>query len=233
MLAISLSFADIEEEARQLQLEMWHKQFSIWPGQKVTPMDFCDPYAGASYLGWEVQEGYVTSSDPRDGYMVGGFIDRPTRIIAVSDRLPRVTQRFTLAHELAHAVLHPGVQHMREIPMQGITEPREPTERREREANHFAGVYLVPTKQLRLAFKQQFGSETLNLTDTVAQELLGGNFMQLMNAPYDSLMFERLLGQAVRYQGRHFESLCTLFKVSPTTMAIRLRQCRLARRLGA
>lgn len=152
------------------------------------------------------------------------------KLIAVSDAQPPRTRRFTLAHELGHAVLHAGLQHHREIPIHGLTEPREPVERQEREANHFAGVYLVPTKQLRRAFKTQFGVDSLKLTDIVAQDLLGAGFMALMNAPYDSLMFERVIAQALRFGGRQFDSLANLFQVSPTTLAIRLRDCGLTRR---
>ena len=108
--------------------------------------------------------------------------------------------------------------------MHGLTEPREPTDQRERQANHFAGCFLVPEKQLRLAFNASFGVKDLKLTDTIAWELLGASYTSLMNSPYPSLAFERVVAQAQRFNGHQFSALNDLFQVSPTTMAIRLRQ---------
>lgn len=230
MFGTATSFDLIEDEVIAFQDDMWNHQCAIWPGQRVYRLDCCDPLAGARHLGWEVQEGFVESADTKVGYRLGGFIDRPARLIAVANQLPPRTKRFTLAHELLHAMLHSGIQHHREIPMQGLTEPREPVERKEREANHGAGVYLVPTRLLRKAFTTSFGVESLTLNDMVAQELLPGDFKSLLNGPPSSLAFERVVAQALRYRGRHFDSLANLFQVSPTTLAIRLRDCGLTRR---
>jgi hypothetical protein len=224
------SFDLIEDEVLAFQDDMWNHQCSIWPGQRVYRLDCCDPWAGIRHLGWEVQEGFVETLQKRLGYQLGGFVDRPLKLIGVSDKQSRRTQRFTLAHELGHALLHTGMQHHREIPMHGLGEPREPVERKEREANHFAGVYLVPTRLLRKAFVACFGVESLTLTDRVAQDLLGEEFMSLLNAPPSSLAFERLVAQTLRFGGRQFDSLVNLFQVHPTTLAIRLRDCGLTRR---
>jgi hypothetical protein len=231
MLAVaSLDPRSVEERARQLQIELWDRQCSLWPGEKVTPIDVCDPWVAAQYLGFEVQEGCVDSPGTRSGFQLGGFLNRPAKLIGLSDQQKPQTMRFTLAHEVGHVLLHPGLHHHRELPLHGITEPREAVEPKERQANHFAGCFLVPQKQLKLAFAQSFGVERLTLTDDVAYELLGSNFMALMNSPYDSLHFERVVAQAQRFRGRHFGALHELFKVSPTTLAVRLRQCNLTRR---
>ena len=89
---------------------------------------------------------------------------------------------------------------------------------------------MVPAKQLKLAFRASFGVDQLTLTDSVAYELLGAGFMSLMNTPYESLAFERVVAQTVRYCGRQFGALNELFQVSPTTLAIRLRQAGATRR---
>ncbi len=94
-----------------------------------------------------------------------------------------------------HVLRHPGIHHHREVPIDGISEPREPADRREREANHFAGCFLVPRKLLQFAFRAAFGVESLRLTDDVAFELLGGSFAALMSSPYDSIGFERVVAQ--------------------------------------
>lgn len=213
-----------EQAARRLQLELWDRQCSLWPGENVTPLDVCDPWVAAKYLGFEVQEGWLSSDGTRLGFQLGGFINRPAKLIAISDNQKPRTKLFTLAHEVGHLLMHPGLHHHRELPIHGMTEPREPTDPKERQANHFAGCFLVPEKQLRLAFEACFRVRSLKLTDTVAWELLGANYASLLNSPYPSLTFERLIAQAQRFGGHQFGSLHDLFQVSPTTMAIRLHQ---------
>jgi hypothetical protein len=58
----------------------------------------------------------------------------------------------------------------------------------------------------------------------VAWELLRDNWASLMNSPYHSLAFARCVGRAQRFRRREFGPLHDLFKVSETTMAIRLRE---------
>ena len=215
---------DPEQTARKLQLELWDRQCTLWPGETVTPLDVCDPWAAAKHLGFEVQEGWLSSDGTRQGFQLGGFINRPAKLIAISDEQKPRTKLFTLAHEVGHLLMHPGLHHHRELPMHGLTEPRDPTDPKERQANHFAGCFLVPKKQLRRAFLACFGVESLKLTDTVAWELLGASYASLLNSPYSSLAFERVVAQAQHFGGRQFGALHDLFEVSPTTMAIRLRQ---------
>lgn len=228
--ATAIDFQFIEDEARSLQTALWDRQCILWPGESVVPLDVCDPWVGARHLGFEVQEGCVDSPGTRSGFQLGGFLNRPAKLIGLSDTQKPRTMRFTLAHELGHVLLHPGMHHHRELPLHGITEPREPVEPKERQANHFAGCFLVPSKQLKRAFRASFGVERLTLTDSVAYDLLGNGFMALMNSPYESLHFERVVAQALRFRGRHFGALNELFGVSPTTLAIRLRQVGLTSR---
>jgi hypothetical protein len=50
------------------------------------------------------------------------------------------------------------------------------------------------------------------------------NYTSLINSPYPSLSYERVVAHAQRFGGHRFGALHDLFQVSPTTMAIRLRQ---------
>jgi hypothetical protein len=227
---VAIATVPIEEEALNLQREIWDRQCTIWPGERVTRLDVCDPWVAAKYLGFDVQEGWLHNPGTRQGFQLGGFINRPAKLIGISDQQKPRTKRFTLAHEIGHLLRHPGMHHHREMPIHGLGEPREPTDRKELEANHFAGCYLVPTSLVIKAFRLSFGVESLMLTDVVAYELLRADFMSLMNSPPHSLAFERVVAQAVRYRGRQFESLNELFQVSPTTMAMRLRQVGLTHR---
>lgn len=228
--AVTTDFTFIEDKARWLQTDLWDHQASLWPGESVTHLDVCNPWVAARQLGFEVQEGCVDSPGTRSGFQLGGFLNRPAKLIGLSDSQKPRAMRFTLAHEVGHVLLHPGMHHHRELPLHGITEPREPVDPKEREANHFAGCFLVPSKHLKRAFRASFGVERLTLTDDVAYELLGDGFMALLNSPYESLHFERVIAQALRFRGRHFGALNDLFQVSPTTLAIRLRQTGLTSR---
>ena len=223
-MTLATTCIDPEQAARKLQLELWDRQCTLWPGQNVTPMDVCNPWVAAQYLGFEVQEGWLSSTGTKQGFELGGFIDRPARVIAISDGQKPRTKLFTLAHEVGHLLMHPGLHHHREMPIHGLTEPRVPVDLKERQANHFAGCFLVPEKQLRRAFLACFGLERLKLTDTVAWELLGPSYASLMNSPNPLPAFERVVAQARHFGSRHFAALHDLFQVSPTTMAIRLRQ---------
>jgi hypothetical protein len=54
-----------DQAARKLQLELWDRECSLWPGENVTPLDVCDPWVAAKYLGFEVQEGWLSSDGTR------------------------------------------------------------------------------------------------------------------------------------------------------------------------
>lgn len=215
---------DPEQAARKLQLELLASSAVLWPGEHLTPLDMCDPWVAARHRKIEVQEGWVTSEYTQAGYKLGGFINRTANVIGVDIDLNYRTKLFTLAHEIGHMEMHPELHHHREIPVHGLADVRRHPDRREHEANQFAGFFLVPTKQLRIAFEAAFGVKNLQLTDDVAWELLRDDWASLMNAPYHSLAFARCVARAPRFRGREFGPLHDLFRVSETTMAIRLKE---------
>lgn len=229
-MAIVTTSIDPEAAARQLRREMWDRQCTLWPGEMVTPMDFCDPWVAAQFLEFQVQEGYVSSPGTKAGFQLGGFINRPAKVIGISDQQSERTKRFTLAHEVGHLVMHPGLHEHREMPIHGLTEPRDPVDLKERQANQFAGHFLVPKKLLARAFQTAFGVDNLTLTDDVAWELHRADFKSLMSSPNHSLAFERVVATALRFRGHQFGALTDLFQVSPMTLAIRLRETGLVRR---
>jgi IrrE N-terminal-like domain len=219
----------IEAKARALRRELWDNQVALWPGQKVTPLGACDPEVAARHLGYEYQEGNLDSAGSRAGqYVLAGFIDRSQRLIAVAENMKPHIKRFTAAHEVGHLLLHPDLHHHRERPHEGV-ELYESLAPHEREANLFAGCFLVPPAALRKAFRVWFQVDELRLTDTVAYQLVGPEFQALLAATPQSLTFPRLVAQCGRFNGRQFDPLHRLFGVSVTTMAIRLRQVGLVR----
>jgi hypothetical protein len=226
----TVSSINPEQAARKLQLDLLKSSALIWPGEQLSPLDMCDPWAAARLRNIEVQEGWLTSDYTKAGHKLGGFINRTANLIGVDVDLRYRTKLFTLAHEIGHLEMHPELHHHREIPVHGLTDVQHPVDRREHQANQFAGFFLVPTKQLRIAFEAAFGVRTLQLTDQVAWELLRDDWASLINSPYHSLAFARCVGRAQRYCGREFGPLHDLFKVSETTMAIRLKESGLVSR---
>ena len=103
--AISI-YDDIEEEALDLQRDLWDRQSALWPGEKVTRLDVCDPWMAAYVLGFKVQEGWIGGEGGKFGYKFGGFLNRSARVIGISDQMIPRTQRFTLAHEVGHVLRH-------------------------------------------------------------------------------------------------------------------------------
>lgn len=67
-------------------------------------------------------------------YRINGYyiVYRNVRNIVVNRSLPKHLQRFVVAHELGHAILHPNVNALL------LENTVFPTDRREREANTFA-----------------------------------------------------------------------------------------------
>jgi Zn-dependent peptidase ImmA (M78 family) len=96
-------------------------------------------------------------------------------VIGVNARDARTRQRFTIAHELGHLLLHPGHQiivdklvkvnfrRTASMPVAGLAE--------EREANAFAAELLMPERLLKDAASQIVGDSVLYSTDGLIREL--------------------------------------------------------------
>jgi len=100
-------------EARQL-LQSFRESYPQWAGER-TPLDEL-----TAWLGLEIATFYP------DDYPQGtyGFVEPEEKLIWLCRELPETLRRFTLAHELGHAVLHRqvGQQHFSYNPSQLTTE---------------------------------------------------------------------------------------------------------------
>lgn len=77
---------------------------------------------------------------------VAGQIDFEHKEVWLSTRVTRDEQFFTAAHELGHAVLHPGQNGLhRDRPLKG---PAARKDSKEAEADYFASCFLMPRKQV-------------------------------------------------------------------------------------
>lgn len=157
-------------------------------------------------------------------YEVAGLIDHERNLIRVSGKFSYEVQRFTGAHELGHYFLHPGMSLHRDRPLDGSLIGLD---KREREANYFAGTFLAPEDIVKRAYAQRFGSKPLYLTDDVAFALKGAKEMHdlMRTSGTGSREFARAIAGATQFgPGRRFDSLATVFGLSVTAMAIRLEE---------
>lgn len=103
-----------------------------------------------------------------------------------------------------------------------------PTDPIEREANYFAGVFLLPTEFLTKVFKARFGAAPFVFNEAAAHFLRPDDIASLLR-PYPGSRVRSVALASVRsYAGRAFgNSLAQFFKVSVASMAIRLRELEL------
>jgi hypothetical protein len=218
--------AEIETAARKAIREILLHQDRIWPAGVPSPLEMLDPEAGALALGVRYER---HDSLGRFGYRgaqfeVAGLLDRQAGKIAVSNRFPEATIRFTGAHELGHLMLHPGELHHRDRPVKGLPEgvgrPKE-----EMEADYFAACFLVPRKLLKQAYEVRFRtSKAFEFTEANSFHLAPDDYDSLLSPAPGSLDRSIAIATAQSFAGYRFDSLATLFRVSPTSMAIRLKE---------
>jgi len=214
--------AEIEAKAIALQRRLWRERDRLWEGAPPTnPIEVLDIRKALHLVGYDLVFESGLGNDPRTHIEVAGLIDRDAKVVKASLQFVEPAyQRFTLAHELGHAVLHPDAGGIhRDRPLDGMTRSREPGER---EADRFATFFLMPEKLLRECFVQRFGTECFVLTDDTAFALsrTTSDAVQKKNPTMRHLA--RTLAAAETYNSRSFKSLAARFGVSVGAMAIRL-----------
>ena len=203
--------AEIEEIARELHVTLWERR-----DDHATPLDVVDPSKALTLLGFEVLEDPLLG-DVGVNVGVAGLLDRDHFRVSISPRFPAELQRFTLAHELGHVVLHQGTGLHRDRALRGslVSSPSSPEET---EANFFAAAFLMPAKLLRAEFVKRFGTSRFVLSDATAFALGDSS---------SSAPLPRRLARAQHFGGEHFVSLARHFKVSESAMGIRLEELNL------
>lgn len=218
----------IENEAIRLRTEIHDDRAKYWPGGQAHGFDIINPQIAAKHLGYEMQFVPELALPFQDAPVeTAGVLDKRKKWILVSDCFGRQVRMFTASHELGHIVLdHPGHQLHRDFPIAGLEqEPRDPIER---EANYFAGCFLIPPKFLAKFVASMFGAAPFKFDYAAAHHFSPGDPGQLLHAPQGSLARYKAIASAKSYAGRPFGNhLADFFKVSVTTMAIRLRELEL------
>jgi len=220
----------IENEAIRLRTEIWEEQSKYWPGRYPHPFEVLEPQIAANHLGYElhfVPDLSLPLGDARAAEETAGVLDQNSKRILVADCFGRQVRTFTAAHELGHVVLkHDDKNHLlhRDMPIAGLEQ--QAADPIEREANFFAGCYLIPPKFLGKVMASMFGAAPFRFDYAAANWLKPNDPGSLLYAPDGSLIRYRAIAAARSYAGRQFggRNLADLFKVSIITMAIRLRE---------
>ena len=221
--------AEIEVKATELQRQLWRERDRLWEGAPPTnPLEVLDIRKALGLVGYELVFESGLGHDPRTHIEVAGLIDRDAKMVKASLQFVEPAyQRFTLAHELGHAVLHPdGGGIHRDRPLDGVTRSREPGEW---EADRFATLFLMPAKLLRECFRQRFGSDCFVLTDDTAFALARTTSDAVREKNPTLRHLARTLAAAETYNSLSFKSLADQFRVSVGAMAIRLEELNLLR----
>jgi Zn-dependent peptidase ImmA (M78 family) len=218
------SDAEIEAVATVLQRRLWRERDQLWNGTPPTnPLEVLDIRKALGLAGYELTYEDGLGHDPRSHIEVAGLIDRDAKVVKASLQFAEPSyQRFTLAHELGHAILHPdGGGIHRDRPLDGVTRSREPGEW---EADRFATYFLMPGKLLRECFRQRFGTDCFMLTEDTAFALSRTTTDAVREKNPTQRHFARTLAAAETYNARSFKSLAAQFGVSVGAMAIRLEE---------
>ncbi len=215
---------DIADAVRQLHGLIWKNRHEI--GEEIgttDPLRFLDPEIALHFLGLKTD--FVPElGSYRSGSQlieVAGLIDWRSKRVKASLKASPHARRFTLAHELGHAVLHPEINGLhRDRASDGSSMSRAGPER---DADVFATLFLMPEKLVRAQFRSLFQIDRFAFTEE-AVVALGGERVVGPLADLGLRAASRLLAGAVRYNGRDLTSLAELFQVSRETMAIRLEE---------
>jgi Zn-dependent peptidase ImmA (M78 family) len=186
-----------------------------------------------SVLGWQLLE--VSDLGATEyGERITGRCLFDKRLIELATGESREEQvRYTMAHEVGHAVLHraqsicTGLQRkprpVRKI--QHVVTP--PVERKvEREANLFAGELLMPKKAVEYQFFKLFRCGALRLGSSKVAQILGASW-DLPSRIGTELPDLRALSESLATyepEDNHTKSLIRYFGVSKSAMGVRLRE---------
>jgi Zn-dependent peptidase ImmA (M78 family) len=217
---------ELEDIARKLQVEMWLRRQEIWLGQgEIKPLDILDPVLALKAIGYSVEvcESLGQYRGQSENFEVAGILDNDSSRVQISRRFSRETCNFTTAHELGHAILHEASGLHRDRALDG-TFARQTRPATEIEADNFAAYFLLPAKQVRKVFAQNFLTHNFVLNETTAFALSAETLPALQGKCRTIRDLTRLLASAEHYNGVRFDSIAKQFGVSNEAMAIRLEE---------
>jgi Zn-dependent peptidase ImmA (M78 family) len=223
--AAAMSTRQIEVVATKELKLLWQQELVGKGGVRPDPIRIIDPVRALVSRGYSAIQ--VTtlgqSADAMGAFEVAGEIDPSIREVRISEQFSLEQRRFTAAHELGHALLHPGMYRHRDRPIdrKGAFAFR-PVE--EYEADVFAACFLMPTKLITEQFELRFLTREFKLSPDVAFALGFPDLRVFRSLHATQRDLSRLLAGIRLFNGQNFPSLHQLFGVSLEAMAIRLEE---------
>lgn len=219
----------IDVAVRHLQTDIWNRRYELWNGcPPINKIEVLEPSVALAALGYSVQSVDSLGEFWANGVRgeAAGEINNDRKVVTISQRFLLPEQRFTLAHELGHAVCHQNIERMhRDLPLErsGVARSLQ-----EVEANHFASGFLMPEPHMRKYFADRFLASNLRLDDEAVAYALCGTSTDNIRSRYRSKRSIAIFVAGTEcFNGNYFQSLASLFRVTRTAMAIRLEELEL------
>ncbi|WP_057937891.1 cyclodeaminase/cyclohydrolase family protein [Algoriphagus resistens] len=212
---------NIEKTVRALQLELYseaeNKDFS----------SVIDAEKALRFLGYDViPVDSLGAFDDYDGNVeAAGEVDNIKKVVRISTKYPPWVQKFTMTHELGHAILHYKsltVLHRDRALESGVVHIKR--SQIEVQADKFAALFLMPRKEMLKQFEVRFGSVRLHINQDISFALSGTGLIELKKKYSDRRRLSRFLASTTLFGGVSFASLTEQFNVSMEAMAIRIEE---------
>lgn len=216
----------IVDAARDVRADLWKHRKQIWGSKNsVTPIEALDPGVALNRRGFTIQIDGALGHGYFDGVrcLIAGTLDQRKKHVSIASSLDYHSQRFTAAHELAHAVLHPHIAVLhRDVPLENSGYVRR---EEEVEANKFAAHFLMPTDIVLEEFHWRFGDSPLHLDEDTAFLLFRTtNVDKLLSKFRTQRDWSLAVARANNFGTRSFNSTNHALATSPTATAIRLEE---------
>lgn len=218
----------IEELATDVLKLVWKAHRLIWKdSDRVHPLDILNPSTAFKLMGYHLNKKVTLGqySTRERTYEIAGTIDQSVKSISVSEQFSLEIQKFTIAHELGHALMHEQAVLHRDRPLDGS----KPISRddQEREADKFATFFLMPRDAVEKTFREIFLTLEFEITETMARALGVRSIGELRKRARNLHGLAKILASTNRFNGEHIVPMSQQFGVSTETMAIRLEELQL------
>jgi Zn-dependent peptidase ImmA (M78 family)/formiminotetrahydrofolate cyclodeaminase len=220
---------EIEEGIIKFQKLVWKHRSLIWSVPPSSPYEILDPkiiFKDVLCYDYVSREEFGVPDNDGNVIEIAGLIDQRNRLVVISNKFVIPTQRFTAAHELAHALFHnQEIQH-RDLP---IDSPGTYTVRpfTEKVADRGASYFLMPKKAITKEFVERFETSHFTINQDNAFNLIRANISALKKECGSLREFSKKIASAQSFHNKYFDSLAKKFDVSIEAMAIRLEELNL------
>lgn len=219
---------EIEKGITDFQNLVWKYRESIWKNPPKEPWEILDPqmiFKNVLCYDYVVREEFAVPDDKGNNIEIAGLINQTNRLVVISNKFSKPVQRFTGAHELAHALFHNQKLQHRDLPLDNSTYHLRPFE--EKVADKGATYFLMPRKDVIKQFASRFETLSFSINEQTSFNLTRRDISYLRKDCKNLRELSRKLASAEFYNGHSFPSMAERFNVSVQAMAIRLEELNL------